>query len=200
MNKKIIAIFSILFLLASTKISLAADVSFGNPLGVGTVQDLISVMIEHLQTILALIAILFMVISGIIYITAGGLSDKITTAKNMWVGSLIGLVLVLFAPTFLKEAMNALLPKDADNNPIIPTDINQTLTLTTMITNVLSALLSIIGILAIISLVVSGFVYIFSFGDSSRADKAKDMIKWSIFGLALAGISVIVVRQIASFF
>ncbi|MDA3814961.1 MAG: hypothetical protein PF549_01180 [Patescibacteria group bacterium] len=195
MFKKIICVsFFIFFCLFTIKIntSLAATTTFGSPFGITTVEQFFLSIIENLKNVLALISILFIVVGGIFYITAGGVAERIKTAKNLWVGAIIGLFVALLAPTFL-QAIRANFLK----NNVLPSTMEEALTLTDIITNVLGLLLSIIGILAIISLVVSGLTYIFSFGDSSRAEKAKEMIKWSIVGLALAGASVIIVRQIA---
>lgn len=196
MNKKTIltsVVLILIFFLTKEVLATMHTTTFGNLTGTSTVEEFILSVIDNLKNILAVIAILFIVVGGIFYITAGGSEERIKTAKNIWVGSIIGLILALLAPTFLNEIRNIfLLP-----NGTLPTDINTTLSLTNIITKVLTLLLSIIGILAIISLVISGITYIFSFGDSSKAEKAKEMIKWSIFGMALAGASVIIVRQIS---
>lgn len=172
--------------------SWAAEISFPNPFGITTVEQFFLSIIENLKNVLVLISILFIVIGGIFYIVAGGSTKRIETAKNLWVGSIIGLSVALLAPTFLQAIRQNFL-----KNQSLPKTMNDALTLTEIITNMLSLLLSIIGTLAIISLVISGLTYIFSFGNSSQAEKAKEMIKWSILGLALAGASVIIVRQIA---
>ncbi len=197
MNKKILyggIIFFVLFFV--TNISIAADyiVEFGSPFGISTVENFFLTIIENLKNLVVLIAILFIVIGGLFYITAGESSERITTAKKIWTGSIIGLSLALLAPTFLREIQHTFL-----KDKILKTDINQLLSLSAIITNVLTFLLSIVGILAIISLVISGLTLIFSFGDTSKAEKAKEMIKWSLVGLALSGASVIIVRQIADF-
>lgn len=168
--------------------------SFGNLLAVDSVKDLLLAIIEHLQGIIAFIAVLFIVIAGIAYITAGGKENQIKLAKNIWVGSIIGLVLALLAPTILKEVRQIFFVGGA-----LPTEFDDVPTLKDIILEVISFLLSILGILAIISLVISGFIYLFSLGDTDRAGKAKDMIKWSIVGLVLAGASVIIVKQLAEF-
>lgn len=195
MNKKIICgIFSAFMIFFLIRISSAADVSFENAVGISTIKEFLFSIIRNLQKTIALIAVLFIVIGGVVYITAGESTERIKLAKNIWVGSIIGMLIAFLAPTFLSE-----ISKDFLKDGKLPTDINEVLTLTQVITNVISTLLSIIGVLTIISLVISGFTYLFSFGDSTRAGKAKEMIKWSIVGLALAGASVIIVRQVASF-
>lgn len=50
-------------------------------------------------------------------------------------------------------------------------------------------LLYIVPLLAGISLVVAGFYYIFSSGDSEKASKAKTIIKWNIVAMIVAFLS-----------
>lgn len=193
MNKKIIGgIISFLFVFLSTQNSFAenTNIAIENPLGVNSIKEFLLSIISHLGTVLALVAVLFIILGGIFYITAGQSTERIKTAKNLWVGAIIGLVIALLAPTFIREVQEIFLP-----NKKLPTDISEVLPLKVVIANIIKRLLSIVGILAILSLVASGFTYIFSFG-TSQSEKAKEMIKWSIVGLALSGASVIIVRQI----
>ena len=114
----------------------------------------------------------------------------ITTAKLCLTGALIGLALAAAGPSFLKEIKTIVL-KDGQ----MPTTLDEALTVKEIVLNTLAFLLSIFGILAIVSLVVSGAIYIFSFGDSNKAQKAKYAVGASIAGIVIAGASLILVRQ-----
>lgn len=69
--------------------------------------------------------------------------------------------------------------------------------LTHVFLNVLNFLLSIVGIIAILSMVVSGMMYLFSAGDASKAEQAKKYVWSSVIGLSVALGALIIVRQIA---
>ncbi len=54
--------------------------------------------------------------------------------------------------------------------------------------------------LAGISLLVAGYFYIFSAGDSEKVGRAKTIIKWNIVALFVAFLSYGIVSIVASFF
>ncbi len=61
-------------------------------------------------------------------------------------------------------------------------------------------LLFAIPMLAGISLLIAGYIYIFSAGDSEKATKAKMIIKWNIVALFVGFLSYGIVSIVASFF
>jgi ABC-type sulfate transport system permease subunit len=67
-------------------------------------------------------------------------------------------------------------------------------------TGILNFLLSIAGIVAIISLVVSGILYFFSFGNETRMETAKKSAKYSVLGIILVSGSMVVIRMITQLF
>lgn len=62
--------------------------------------------------------------------------------------------------------------------------------------NVLDFVLSIIGIIAILSLALSGALYLTTGSDTSRAEQAKRYAGASVIGLLIALGALIIVRQI----
>jgi VIT1/CCC1 family predicted Fe2+/Mn2+ transporter len=57
-----------------------------------------------------------------------------------------------------------------------------------------------IPISAVVSLMIAGYFYIFSAGDSEKANKAKTIIKWNIVAMFVAFLSYTIVQIVASFF
>jgi len=66
--------------------------------------------------------------------------------------------------------------------------------------NVLDFLLSAAGIIAIIVLVLSGMIYLFSAGDERRIEVAKKSATYAIVGIILILGSMVLVRLIGGFF
>ena len=66
--------------------------------------------------------------------------------------------------------------------------------------NFTDILLFILPTLAGISLLIAGYFYIFSAGDSEKAGRAKTIIKWNIVALLVGFFSYAIVRIVASFF
>jgi NhaP-type Na+/H+ or K+/H+ antiporter len=69
-----------------------------------------------------------------------------------------------------------------------------------VLTNALQFLLSIAGILGILSLAVSGVLYMTAVGDESRVAMAKKAALFSVMGIAVILASLVIVTQIAKFF
>jgi len=178
--------------------SSAADPGgFNNPV---LVTDSITAFLEavmvHLQGIIAFLAVMFIVIGGILYMTAGGNQTMITTAKVCVTSSIIGLALAAAGPSFLRQIQFSVY--GAVGGPI-PININLAPTVGDIVERVLTFLLSIAGILGIIGLTISGLLYIFATGDSSQATKAKEAMKYSVIGIAIAGAALIIVKQVVLF-
>ena len=65
---------------------------------------------NYLLGLVGSIALLFLIIAGVMYMTAGGSEEKITTAKRILTGAIIGLGIVLLAYSLLAEINKILSP------------------------------------------------------------------------------------------
>lgn len=65
--------------------------------------------------------------------------------------------------------------------------------------NVLDFLLSVVGVLAVISLVVSGFLYFAAAGDERKMQTAKKALTFSIYGTVISLSALIILKLITSF-
>ena len=79
------------------------------------------------------------------------------------------------------------LPGGCTNPPGTPT-VNSTLA------NVINLLTFIIAVTAIIMIMIGGFKYIVSSGDSNGANSAKNTVIYAIVGLAIAALAQVLVR------
>lgn len=148
-----------------------------------------------LQSIVAVLAIIFIVVGAILYITSAGNEGRIKTAKAAITAALIGLALVLAAPAFLKEVYTAI-----GGTATLPSQVSAAPTLTEIAMNVLTFLLGIIGVLAIIMLLVGSVMYLTAAGDEKRAENGKSTVKFAIIGIIVAFAALVLVTQVASFF
>ena len=177
---------------AATTTGTPQTFTFTNQLQFNTVQDLLTKgLLPALQGIIVVLAIIFIVIGGILYITSTGDDKRMETAKACITGALIGLALAIAAPSFLKQISIILNWNGASAVSSAPT-------LSTIALNVLNFLLGIVGILAIIMMIVGGVMYLTSAGDEDRIDTAKKIILYSIIGIAVSLAALVIVRQIAA--
>ena len=64
----------------------------------------------------------------------------------------------------------------------------------TTITNLISAVFAIIGALALLTIVISGFNYIFSQGDPEKVARAKNTIIYAAIGLVVSASAAVIVK------
>ncbi|MBD3238051.1 MAG: hypothetical protein GF332_00220 [Candidatus Moranbacteria bacterium] len=154
-------------------------------------QVLINIL-ARLRTFVAALAIIMFVIAGIIYVFSQGEENRVTLAKKMIIGAVIGLLIILAAESILKELYTIF---DRDD---LPTEIKGAKEIWVYVQNILNLLLSLLGMIGIISLIYAGVVYLTSGGNQERAETAKKQMIYSIIGLFVAIGSMIIVKQIDS--
>lgn len=170
--------------------------SYGNPLKYDDFTALITDVLKALQTIVATLALIFLIVGALIYLTSAGNEKLLTLGKSAILAAAIGLAIAIAAPLFLREIGLML-------GWVTPTELSgvgTSLTLSQVLANVLSFLLSLLGVVAMIALVIGGFLYLTSAGDADRADTGKNILKYSIIGLIVALAGLVIVTQVAKFF
>lgn len=171
------------------------SVSFPNPLKYSSLSALLTAFLEKLQGVVGVIAVVFIVIGGIMYMMSGGSPDMIKRAKAAIMASLIGLAIVLAGPAFLKEVRSIL---GANDGVATDTTITNAPSLYTIAHNVLTFLLSVAGILAIIAMVIGGVMYLTSYGDEDQAKRAKAIVKYALVGIGAALAALVLVEQVGT--
>lgn len=74
--------------------------------GTDTINNIITTVINLFSMIVGIIAVIMIIYGGLRYITSGGDSTKITSAKNTIIYALIGLVVVALAQFIVKFVLN----------------------------------------------------------------------------------------------
>ncbi|MEI8103514.1 MAG: pilin [Candidatus Moraniibacteriota bacterium] len=180
-----------------------ATISFPNPLKFDTFQDLVMRILSYLQGIIVLLALVFIVIGGVLYITSGGSESRTRLAKDCILAAMIGLAIGIGAPTFLREIVTILCTDGGSSViscPIDRTPIAGAISLWQILLNTLNFLLGITGVLAVIMFVIGGVMYLTSAGSDKRVDTAKDIIKYSLIGIIVVLAALVIVKQLASLF
>ncbi|MBI2439355.1 MAG: hypothetical protein HYV45_01995, partial [Candidatus Moranbacteria bacterium] len=171
------------------------NVQFSNPIGYSSVEEFLSGVLGTLQSIIVILALVFIVFGAVMYVISGGDEGRIKIAKGAITAAMIGLAIGLAAPSFLKEIGTVLGWGPVDN-----TAIAQAKTLTQIASDVLTFLLSIVGVLSLIMLVIGGIAYLTAAGDEGRIESGKKIVLYSIIGILVTFASLVIVGQIADFF
>lgn len=173
----------------------ASAAAYENPLTSSDLVVLLTQLLSWTQGFVVVLALVFLIIGALLYLTSGGSEKQITWAKAAILAAMIGLALVIAAPLFLRE-IGIILGWVPSNLP----NFGTSLTFTQVLGKVLSFLLGIIGVVSIIMLVIGGFTYLTSAGDTNRADTGKSIVTYAIVGIAVALAALVIIRQLASFF
>ncbi len=168
----------------------STSASFVNPLTFDSIDGVLTGLLTALKGFVVTLAIIFIVLGGILYMMSAGDPAMLKRAKDCWTGAVIGLAIVVAAPTFLKQVQEIL------GGNLTGGGMAEALTIKDIATNVLSTLLSIVGIIAIISLVIAGSMYMTAYGDEKRIETAKKMGTYAIIGIIVALGSLVAVEQI----
>ena len=164
--------------------------SFVNPLTFDSIDGVLTGLLTALKGFVVTLAIIFIVLGGILYMMSAGDPTMLKRAKDCWLSAVIGLAIVVAAPTFLKQVQEIL------GGNLTGGGMAEALTIKDIATNVLTMLLSIVGIIAIISLVIAGSMYMTAYGDEKRIETAKKMGTYAIIGIIVALGSLVAVEQI----
>ncbi len=199
MKKRFFIIVPILLLLMLklTQVCSASDpynYDYHNPIAHNSLTSFFKGLLISIQNIVGLLAVVFIVIGGVIYLTASGKDSQLTLAKNTIVYALTGFTLAVAGPSLLKEIQTLTAGPSPTSNAIANAN-----PIAKILTNVLDFSLTAIGILALMSLIFSGFSYLSSAGNRTNAEKAKKIALYSIIALAVSGGSLILVETILKF-
>ncbi|MBP9728279.1 MAG: hypothetical protein KBD27_02780 [Candidatus Moranbacteria bacterium] len=197
-NKAFLLVASLFFVFIAfvfvqdTTPALAA--SYANPLKFNSLEGVLGDALAFMQNIIVVLAIIFIVVGAVLYITSAGNESQMKTAKSAITAALIGLALGIAAPSFLKEISAAL------GWGAVDAAIANAQTLTSVAGKVLNFLLSITGVIAIIMMVIGGLVYLTAGGDESKAEVGKKIVTYAMIGVVVSLGALVIVTQIVKFF
>jgi type IV secretory pathway VirB2 component (pilin) len=177
-------LISFVFFIAGPAFAATAD--FGNPLSFSTIEAVLSNITTYLKSIAGVIAVIFIVIGGIMYMLSGGNKDMMERGKKTVIYALAGLAIVVGASTFLTE-IKAVIGGGGSSGGLVQ-----------IANRVLSLLLSIVGFLAIIAIVIGAIWMFTGAGDEDRYELGKKTVVYAIIGTAIAVGSLIIAQQVSS--
>jgi len=76
------------------------------PAGSPTTTSLINTIVNILSIIVGVLAVIMIIFAGFQYVTSGGDSGKLASAKNTLIYAIVGIIIVAFAQTIVKFVIN----------------------------------------------------------------------------------------------
>lgn len=141
-------------------------------------------------TIALPIAVIMIIWSGILFMTAGGKEDKVATARKALTWSIVGLVVILLAKSFPSIISNLI---GADTGNLTSNDI------VNIFDRAANYLFTFTLILAVIVFIWNGILFMASGGQEQKITTARKALTWAIVGVAIAIASKGIIMIVISF-
>lgn len=184
-----------------------------NPLGANrSFADILVGLSQWLLGLVAILALIGVVMSGIRMVLAIGNEQGIATAKKILMWSVAGLVVSALALTIISIVATELLGVSqapplgitsvyAQGGNVIGLDKAQQTGLEEfgqleIAGNILNFITSLAAIIALLVFIIGAVMYIISLGDESKAAFAKRIMLYAIVGLLLVGGAYVVIRLV----
>jgi len=183
----ILILATILFCFAAGFCFMARGETVVNPIIPNSFGELFQQAMRYVQGIAGTVAVVFIIVGGIMYMLSAGSKEMAERAKKTLTYALVGIALVIAAPYFLSDMMLILNGGSGGGSKLLM-----------VATNVLRLLLSIVGILGIIGMVLGAIWMFTAVGEEERYKQGKQMVIYSILGIAIAAGSLVIVQQVMS--
>jgi len=167
------------------------SISFDSPLGqnMGTVDKVLTSLSGYLNSVAAVVALIFILIGASFYVIAGfGKSSMAELGKKMMVVAIGGFVVVVAAPVIWQE-IRLIIQGD-------PANVVQTSQMVRIVNGALRGFLGLVGFYAILSFLIGGIAYFIAWGDEKRMDRAKTILRFALIGTVIAIGALVLAAQI----
>ncbi|MBI3335192.1 MAG: hypothetical protein HY001_01710 [Candidatus Portnoybacteria bacterium] len=187
--------------------------------GPSTFEQLIKVLTDLSGWLFAfaiIAGVAMIIVSGFAYIFARGDTSRAGRALQILLYSIIGVAVAALAwsiinivanfltgkqifATLFNIAVAATIPTSVTVPPNAPTGGPNTLgELLNLLSDLTGWMFTFIVVLAVGAIIVGGFMYLFSFGDSKRADTGLKTVMYAIVGIAIAGFAWALINVVGS--
>lgn len=156
----------------------------------GSIDHAVVSIVNNILNYVALAAVVAIIVAGLYMILTGGAqADK---AKTIIIWTLVGLAVILLAKIIVNFVFDILGVQSGNVGINVLNGSNPT----QKIIEVVNTVLTYVGLAAVIAIVVAGLYMILSGG--SQADRAKEIIKWTIIGLVVILLAKVIVAFVYS--
>lgn len=147
----------------------------------GDIRPYLETVINTALTFIAIIATIYMVYAGFVYITSTGDEDSSSRAKRQIIYAMLGLFVAGTASLIVDVVVS-----------------QQTADLIISIRAVANAILALLAIGASVYIIIAGVMYFSSTGDEDQASRAKMQIVYAMIGLVVISLSGVAVNLIVN--
>jgi len=153
-------------------------------------RDVVRQVAVAARNLIAGLAIIWIIVSGVRMVMAGGDESVITEQKRSIIYAVIGLAAILLVERMIDIIYG---PAGSFRDKLDPAT---TTAFSLEVYGVVNFIKAIIGSIAIFMIVLSGIKTIFAFGQEEQLTKQKKAVLWIVIGLVLLIIDKVIVEQI----
>lgn len=171
-----------------------------NPLagkGVNTILDVVCLVAQFLATkLMPPIAMLMVLWSSFLYLTAAGKPQNVTSAKQILVFTIIGAGILVLAPALIALVLTIF---GSGQTAGTCSQLATTSTFTTVLANLINWFSWFLAVSSVAAGLYSGFLYMTSGGDPRNTAIAGKTLFYAVIGIVVAILSFSIISLIKSF-
>lgn len=149
---------------------------------------------NDLSILVAYLIIGYVIYAGYLYMFSGGDTNKAATGKKALVHAFTGLAIAMSANLIMNSIRIAMVGAkplaDCENHICVDPD--------SLVIGVINWVIGIAGFVSVAFLIYGGVLYITASGDPNKAKKARDVIKYSLIGLAIVALVTTITAVVSS--
>ncbi len=155
-------------------------------------------IVNDVTIIAAYLVIGYVIYGGYQYVFSGGDPGKAANGRKTLARAFIGLAITMSASVIMGAIRIALMGGNGNIGTCDLTSGNSCIDPNTMVTNLIQWTIGMVGIVAAIFVVYGGITYITSSGDSTKTQKAKQMILYALIGLIIVALAEIITAFVSN--
>ena len=186
------------YILGLTSWNCGVDIHDEDSLKTG-IWTIVANVATDITVIAAYLVLGYVIYGGYLYSFSAGDPGKVTTGKKTLIHAFTGLAIVMLANVIMNAIRFALLGAGGVLGACnIQTGAGTCVDPTTLVTGAINWFIAIAGLVSVIFIIYGGITYITSSGDPGKAKKAKDMILYSLIGLAIVALATIITAFVSN--
>jgi len=151
--------------------------------------EFVSLAWNYGAQVLIALAVFFIVLGAIFYVASAGNEERIAQGKQMIIGSLVAVVLVILSGVLIRTLHQ---PTQGTTGAL--TDVP------TVIRNATNILVGTLAGFSVLMLTYAGFLYTTAQGDAEKVGKAHAAIRYAVIGLVIGALAYLIVTNVVNYF
>lgn len=202
-KRKLIVLFSLLFVVTALFATTARATELPNPLGINCgsdnrvcIQTLLTNVSRAAIGLIAIVATFMFILGGFLILTAGGSSTKVDMGKKVLQYATIGIVVIMFSASLLQFIFRTVGADTGGINTAAQEIGIKNTEITNLTTNLMLIALGLLGIVAVAMMIISGYLWITAGGNDERVRKARAIMFSAVIGLVVVLLSWAIIQYV----